>query len=159
MSEKSIPMTLNGYNKLQEELKILRNVERPAVISAISSARELGDLSENAEYHSAKEKQSIIESRITTIENKLSQATIIDVSNIKSDTIKFGASVEIVDDDTDVVSKFQIVGSDEADIKSGLLPITSPLARALIGKKVDDSIDVNTPSGIKSYTVLLIEYK
>lgn len=159
MSEKSIPMTLNGYNKLQEELKILRNIERPAVISAISSARELGDLSENAEYHSAKEKQSIIESRITTIENKLSQATIIDVSNIKSDTIKFGASVEIVDDDTDVVSKFQIVGSDEADIKSGLLPITSPLARALIGKKVDDSIDVNTPSGIKSYTVLLIEYK
>lgn len=159
MSDKSIPMTLNGYNKLQEELKILRNVERPAVISAISSARELGDLSENAEYHSAKEKQSIIESRITTIENKLSQATIIDVSSIHSDVIKFGASVEIVDDDTDVVSKFQIVGSDEADIKSGLLPITSPLARALIGKKVDDSIDVNTPGGIKSYTILSIEYK
>lgn len=159
MSDKSIPMTLNGYNKLQEELKILRNVERPAVISAISSARELGDLSENAEYHSAKEKQSIIESRITAIENKLSQATIIDVSNIHSDIIKFGASVEIIDDDTDVTSKFQIVGSDEADIKSGLLPITSPLARALIGKKVDDSIDVNTPGGIKSYTVLSIEYK
>ena len=159
MSDKSIPMTLNGYNKLQEELKILRNVERPAVISAISSARELGDLSENAEYHSAKEKQSVIESRITAIEHKLSQATIIDVSNIHSDVIKFGASVEIVDDDTDVTSKFQIVGSDEADIKSGLLPITSPLARALIGKKVDDSIDVNTPSGIKSYTILSIEYK
>ncbi len=159
MSDKNIPMTLNGYNKLQEELKILRNVERPAVISAISSARELGDLSENAEYHSAKEKQSIIESRISAIENKLSQATIIDVSNIKSDIIKFGASVEIVDDDTEVVSKFQIVGSDEADIKAGLLPITSPLARALIGKKVDDSIEVNTPGGIKSYTILLIEYK
>ncbi len=159
MSDKSIPMTLNGYNKLQEELKNLRNVERPAVINAISSARELGDLSENAEYHSAKEKQSIIESRISEIETKLSKATIIDVSNIDSDIIKFGASVEIVDDDTDVVSKFQIVGSDEADIKSGLLPITSPLARALIGKKVDDSIDVNTPSGIKSYTVLSVVYQ
>ncbi|MBQ9440931.1 MAG: transcription elongation factor GreA [Alphaproteobacteria bacterium] len=159
MSEKSIPMTLNGYNKLQEELKVLRNIERPSVINAIAHARELGDLSENAEYHSAKEKQSIIESRISTIENKLSQATIIDVSNIKSDIIKFGASVEIVDDDTDVTSKFQIVGSDEADIKSGLLPITSPLAKALIGKKVDDSVDVNTPSGIKSYTILSIEYK
>ncbi len=159
MSDTSIPMTLNGYNKLQEELKNLRNVERPAIISAIASARALGDLSENAEYHSAKEKQSIIESRITALEKKLSQATIIDVSNIKSDVIKFGASVEIVDDDTDVISKFQIVGSDEADIKSGLLPITSPLARALIGKKVDDSIEVNTPSGIKSYTILSIEYK
>ena len=159
MNEKSIPMTLNGYNKLQEELKNLRNVERPAVISAIASAREFGDLSENAEYHSAKEKQSIIESRITAIENKLSQATIIDVSNIISNIIKFGASVEIVDDDTDITSKFQIVGSDEADIKSGLLPITSPLARALIGKKVDDSIEVSTPSGIKSYTVLSIKYK
>lgn len=159
MSEKSIPMTLNGYNKLQEELKNLRNIERPAVISAIASARELGDLSENAEYHSAKEKQSIIESRITAIEDKLSQAIIIDVSNVISNIIKFGASVEIVDDDTDITSKFQIVGSDEADIKSGLLPITSPLARALIGKKVDDSIEVSTPSGIKSYTVLSIKYK
>lgn len=159
MSEKNIPMTLNGYNKLQNELKILRNVERPAVISAIASARALGDLSENAEYHSAKEKQSIIESRITAIEKKLSQATIVDVSNIRSDTIRFGATIEIVDDDTDIKSKFQIVGSDEADIKLGLLPITSPLARALIGKKVDDSIDVSTPSGIKSYTVLSIEYK
>ncbi|MBR1944355.1 MAG: transcription elongation factor GreA [Alphaproteobacteria bacterium] len=159
MNDNSIPMTLNGYNKLQDELKNLRNVERPAVINAISSARALGDLSENAEYHSAKEKQSIIESRISEIENKLSKATIIDVSNIDSDVIKFGASVEIVDDDTDVVSNFQIVGSDEADIKSGLLPITSPLARALIGKKVDDSIDVHTPGGIKSYTILSVVYK
>ena len=159
MSDKIIPMTLSGYNKLQDELKVLRNVERPSVISAIAHARELGDLSENAEYHSAKEKQSIIESKISTIENKLSQAIIIDVSSIESDVIKFGASVEIVDDDTDVTSKFQIVGSDEADIKSGLLPITSPIARALIGKKVDDSVDVNTPSGTKSYTILSIEYK
>ena len=154
----SVPMTLRGYQKLQEELRQLKNIERPAIIEAIATARELGDLSENAEYHAAKEKQSIIESRINILEEKLVNATIIDVSQIESDQIKFGASVEIVDDDTDVISHFQIVGSDEADIKAGLLPITSPIARALIGKKVDESIDVNTPNGLKSYTILSVKY-
>ena len=152
-------MTLVGYKRLQDELRDLKNNERPAVVEAISFARELGDLSENAEYHSAKEKQAMIESRIKVLESKLSQAQVIDVSTIQSDSIKFGAYVEIMDEDTEVTQKFQIVGSDEADIKAGLLPITSPLARALIGKKEDDCVNVSTPSGLKSYTVLSISYK
>ncbi|MDO4975315.1 MAG: transcription elongation factor GreA [Alphaproteobacteria bacterium] len=154
----SIPMTLNGYNKLKEEIRYLKNIERPQIVEAIASARALGDLSENAEYHSAKERQGLVESRISDLEDKLSKAQVIDVSNIKSDLIKFGATVEIVDNDSDVSSKFQIVGSDEADIKNGLLPITSPIARALIGKKSDDTVEVNTPNGVKSYTILSVKY-
>lgn len=151
-------MTLNGYNKLKEEIRYLKNIERPQIVEAIASARALGDLSENAEYHSAKERQGLVESRISDLEDKLSKAQVIDVSNIKSDLIKFGATVEIVDNDSDVSSKFQIVGSDEADIKNGLLPITSPIARALIGKKSDDTVEVNTPNGVKSYTILSVKY-
>ena len=151
-------MTLKGYNKLKEEIRYLKNVERPQIVEAIASARALGDLSENAEYHSAKERQGLVESRISDLEDKLSKAQVIDASNIKSDLIKFGATVEIVDNDSDVNSKFQIVGSDEADIKNGFLPITSPIARALIGKKVDDVVEVNTPNGLKSYTVLSVKY-
>lgn len=158
-SDKTIPMTLRGYSKLQNELRNLRNNERPAIIEAIASARELGDLSENAEYHSAKEKQSIIESRIRILEDRLSRASVIDTSLIHADTIKFGASVKIMDDDTGSISEFQIVGSDEADIKAGLMPITAPVAKALISKKIDDSITVNVPSGMKSYTVLAINYE
>lgn len=151
-------MTLKGYNKLKEEIRYLKNVERPQIVEAIASARALGDLSENAEYHSAKERQGLVESRISDLEDKLSKAQVIDASNIKSDLIKFGATVEIVDNDSDMNSKFQIVGSDEADIKNGFLPITSPIARALIGKKVDDVVEVNTPNGLKSYTVLSVKY-
>jgi len=154
----SIPMTLKGYNKLKEEVRYLKNIERPQIVEAIASARALGDLSENAEYHSAKERQGLVESRISDLEDKLSKAQVIDASNIKSDLIKFGATVEIVDNDSDTNSKFQIVGSDEADIKNGFLPITSPIARALIGKKVDDVVEVNTPNGLKSYTVLSVKY-
>lgn len=152
-------MTLRGYRNLQDELRNLKNNERPAVIEAIASARELGDLSENAEYHSAKEKQSVIEARIRVLEDRLSRASVIDTSEIKSDCIKFGANVQIMDDDTGEISKFQIVGSDEADIKSGLMPITAPVAKALIGKKVDDTIDVRVPSGMKSYTILSLKYE
>ena len=151
-------MTLRGYNKLQDELRHLKNIERPQIVEAISAARALGDLSENAEYHAAKDRQGMIETRISDLENKLSKAAIIDVSKIKSDTIKFGATVEIIDEDTDITSKFQIVGSDEADVKNGLLPITSPIAKTLIGKKQGDAIEVNTPSGIKNYTILNINY-
>lgn len=151
-------MTLSGYNKLKEEVRYLKNIERPQIVEAIANARALGDLSENAEYHSAKERQGLVESRISDLEDKLSKAQVIDVSNIKSDLIKFGATVEIVDNDSDVNSKFQIVGSDEADIKNGFLPITSPIARALIGKRIDDVVEVNTPNGLKSYTILSIKY-
>lgn len=151
-------MTLSGYNKLKEEVRYLKNIERPQIVEAIANARALGDLSENAEYHSAKERQGLVESRIAELEDKLSKAQVIDVSNIKSDLIKFGATVELADNDSDTNSKFQIVGSDEADIKNGLLPITSPIAKALIGKKIDDVAEVNTPSGLKSYTVLSVSY-
>lgn len=154
----NIPMTSNGYKQLQSELETLKLIERPAVVEAIATARALGDLSENAEYHAAKEKQAIIESRITALENKLNQATVINVLEIKSDNIKFGATVEIEDIDTGNTLKFQIVGSDEANIQKGLFPITSPLAKALIGKKVEDTVDVTTPNGIKTYVVLKIQY-
>ena len=151
-------MTLSGYNKLKKEVRYLKNIERPQIVETIANARALGDLSENAEYHSAKERQGLVESRIAELEDKLSKAQVIDVSNIKSDLIKFGATVELADNDSDTNSKFQIVGSDEADIKNGLLPITSPIAKALIGKKIDDVVEVNTPSGLKSYTVLSVSY-
>lgn len=153
-----IPMTLNGYNKLKDELRNLKNIERPQIVEAIANARALGDLSENAEYHSAKERQSLIESRIADLEDKLGRAQVIDVSNIKSDSVKFGATIALADNESNVTSKFQIVGSDEADIKNGLLPVTSPIAKALIGKQIDDVVEVNTPNGLKSYTVLSIEY-
>ncbi len=151
-------MTLTGYNKLQDELRHLKNVERPQIVEAIASARALGDLSENAEYHAAKDKQGMVESRISDLEDRLSKAMVVDVAKIVSDTIKFGATVEVADDVTDAISKFQIVGSDEADVKRGLLPITSPIAKTLIGKKEGDSIEVFTPNGTKNYTVTNISY-
>jgi transcription elongation factor GreA len=150
-------MTLKGFQKLQEELRKLK-AERPQIVEAISAARSLGDLSENAEYHSAKERQGIVEARIMDLEDKLSRATVIDISKINSDTIRFGATVEIVDQNTNVVSKFQIVGNSEADVKSGLLPITAPMAKALIGKTIDDIVEVNAPGGIKSYKIVGVKY-
>jgi transcription elongation factor GreA len=154
----TIPMTLKGFEKLQDELRRLKNVERPQIVEAIASARALGDLSENAEYHAAKDKQGLVEARIALLEDKLSKASVVDVSKIVADTIKFGATIDIEDHDSGAITKFQIVGSDEANIKTGFLPITSPIARALIGKREGDDIEVSTPSGTKGYTVIRLDY-
>ncbi len=153
-----IPLTRAGYQKLDAELKHLKTVERPAIIRAISEAREHGDLSENAEYHSAKEKQSFIEGRVKELEGVISLADVIDPSKMKG-AVKFGATVNLVDEDTDEEKTFQIVGEYEADIEKGLLNIKSPLARALIGKDEGDSVEVRTPGGDKSYEILSIAYK
>ena len=152
-----IPMTRAGNQLLDEELKRLKSVERPAIIQAIAEARELGDLSENAEYHSAREKQSFIEGRIKELEGIISLAEVIDPEKL-SGPIKFGATVTLVDEDTDEEKKYQIVGEVEADLERGLLNIRSPLARALIGKEEGDSVEVYTPGGQRSYEVLSIRY-
>ncbi|PUB15582.1 transcription elongation factor GreA [Yoonia sediminilitoris] len=152
-----IPLTRAGFNKLDAELKHLKTVERPAIIRAISEAREHGDLSENAEYHSAKEKQSFIEGRVKELEGVISLADVIDVAKL-SGTIKFGATVELVDEDTDEEKTYQIVGEYEADIENGKLNMQSPLSRALIGKEEGDSVDVRTPGGTRSYEILKITF-
>ena len=152
-----IPLTRAGYDKLDAELKQLKSVERPAIIAAISEARAHGDLSENAEYHSAKEKQSFIEGRIKEPEGVISLADVIDTSRL-SGTIKFGATVALVDEETDEEKTYQIVGEYEADIENGRLNIKSPLARALIGKDEGDSVEVRTPGGERSYEILRISY-
>lgn len=150
-------MTRAGYTALDDELRQLKSVERPAVIRAISEAREHGDLSENAEYHAAREKQSFIEGRIKELESLLGRADVIDTSKLTG-TIKFGATVQLVDEDTDEERTYQIVGEAEADIERGLLNIKSPLARALIGKDEGDSVEVRTPGGERSYEILSIRY-
>ena len=152
-----IPLTQGGYDRLDAELKNLRSVERPAIIAAIAEARELGDLKENAEYHSAREKQGFIEGRIKELEAVMNLADIIDVASL-SGSIKFGATVELVDEDTDEEKTYQIVGEPEADIETGKLNIKSPLARALIGKEEGDSVEVRTPGGERSYEILSITY-
>ena len=152
-----IPMTRAGFVALDEELKQLKSVERPAIIRAIAEAREHGDLSENAEYHSAREKQSFIEGRIKELEGLLSLAEVIDPTRL-SGAIKFGATVTIVDEDSDEEKTYQIVGEAEADIERGLLNIRSPLARAMIGKEEGDSVEVKTPGGQKSYEIVSIRY-
>ena len=152
-----IPLTRAGHTALNEELKKLKSVERPAVIRAIAEAREHGDLSENAEYHAARETQSFIEGRVKELEGILSLADVIDPSTL-SGSIKFGATVRIVDEDTDEEKTYQIVGEPEADIENGKLNIKSPLARALIGKDEGDSVEVRTPGGEKSYEILNIDF-
>jgi transcription elongation factor GreA len=152
-----MPMTEAGFNKLDAELRNLKMVERPAVITAIAEAREHGDLSENAEYHAAREKQSFIEGRINELESVIGRAEVIKVSAM-SGSIKFGATVTIVDEDTDEEKTYQIVGEHEADIEAGKLNMKSPIARALIGKEEGDSVEVNTPGGVRSYEVLTIKY-
>lgn len=152
-----IPMTAGGHEALEKELKHLKSVERPAIIRAIAEAREHGDLSENAEYHSAKEKQSFIEGRIKEVEGILSLAEVIDPSRL-SGAIKFGATVTLIDEDTETEHTWQIVGEHEANIEKGLLNMKSPIARALIGKEEGDSVEVRTPGGEKSYEVLKISY-
>ena len=152
-----IPMTRAGHAALDDELKVLKSIERPAVIRAIAEAREHGDLSENAEYHAAREKQSFIEGRIKELEGILSLAEVIDPTKL-SGSIKFGATVTLVDEDTDEKRTYQIVGEPEANIEAGFLNIRSPLARALIGKSEGDSVDVKTPGGQRSYEVLSIRF-
>jgi transcription elongation factor GreA len=154
-----IPMTADGYQRLEGELKHLKLVERPAIIRAIAEARDHGDLSENAEYHAARERQSFIEGRVAELEDKIARADVIDVSKLSGKQVTFGATVTLVDEDTDEKASYQIVGPDEADISSKRLSITSPLARALIGKKVGDAVEVMTPGGSKSYEVTRVAFK
>lgn len=154
-----VPMTVAGHAALEEELKHRQQVERQRIIAAISEARSHGDLSENAEYHAAKEAQSHNEGRIAELEDRLARAEVIDVSKLSGATIKFGATVTLADEDTDEERVYQIVGENEADVKDGKVSITSPIARALISKKVGDGVEVNTPGGGKSYEVLKVEYK
>ena len=151
------PMTRGGHAALETELKKLKSVERPSVIKAIAEARELGDLKENAEYHSAREKQGFIEGRIQELEAVLSLAEVIDPTKL-SGTVKFGATVTVVDEDTDEEKTWQIVGQHEASIERGLLNMSSPIARALIGKEEGDSVEVRTPGGEKSYEILKIAF-
>ncbi len=154
-----LPMTAGGLQRLQEELHTLKTVERRAVIKAISEAREHGDLSENAEYHAARERQGFIEGRIKELESKIVRAEVIDIKSLSGKVIKFGATVTLSDEETNQEITYQIVGIDEADIKQGLLSISSPLARALIGKTVGDSCDIPTPKeGHKFYEVLEVVY-
>ncbi len=153
-----VPMTGAGYQALEAELKHRQQVERQRIIAAISEARSHGDLSENAEYHAAKEAQSHNEGRIAELEDRISRAEVIDVSKLTGDSVKFGATVTLIDDDTEKEIKYQIVGENEADVKSGKVSITSPIARALIGKKKGDAIEVNTPGGGKSYEVLKVAF-
>ena len=154
-----VPMTLEGYRSLDEELKRLKSVERPAVIQAISEARAHGDLSENAEYHAAKDRQGFIEGRLVEIEDKLSRAQVIDVSKLSGDTVKFGATVKVFDEDTEEESVYQIVGEDEADVREGKVSVTSPIARAIIGKEEGDVVEVAAPGGARSLEILKITWK
>jgi transcription elongation factor GreA len=153
-----VPMTAGGYQTLDEELKRLKTIERPAVIAAISEARQHGDLSENAEYHAAKERQGWIEGRIAEIEDKIARAQIIDVSKLSGKQVKFGATVSVVDEDTEEEARYQIVGEHEADVKSGKISISSPIARAMIGKETGDVVEVNTPGGVKAYEIVKVEW-
>ena len=151
-------MTVEGYKKLQNELKKLTSEDRPKIIEAIAEARSHGDLSENAEYQYAKEQQSLIEGRIIDLESAISKAEVIDVKSVEGDDIKFGATVEIEDDENGEKKQYQIVGEYESDIENKKLSITSPLARGLIGKTVEDNVEINSPKGLKSYTILSVKY-
>ena len=154
-----IPMTAAGYSALEAELKHCQQVERPRIIQQITDARTHGDLSENAEYHAAKESQSLNEGRIAELEDKLARAEVIDVSKLSGDTITFGATVTLIDEDTEKKAVWQIVGEPEADPKKGKISITSPLARALVGKKKGAQVEVVTPGGAKAYEVVKLEWK
>ncbi len=154
-----VPMTADGFARMEAELKHLKNVARPEVITAIAEAREHGDLSENAEYHAARERQSFIEGRVGELEDKMARAQVIDVSKLSGKVVKFGATVTLVDEDTDEEMTYQLVGEDEADVKQGLLGITSPIARSIIGKTVGDSVEVTTPKGVKGYEILKVKFR
>ena len=153
-----IPMTAGGLKQLEDELRTLKDVERLAVIRAIAEAREHGDLSENAEYHAARERQSFIEGRIKELESIISHAEVIDPTKLSGDVVRFGATVTLADEDTDEESTYQIVGQHESNIESGTLSIGSPLARGLIGKSLGESVEVKTPGGSKSYEIVKVDY-
>lgn len=159
MSMERVPVTIEGYKRLEEELHRLKAEERPRIILAISEARAHGDLSENAEYHAAKEAQGMNEARVAELEDKISRADIIDTTKLSGTTIKFGATVTLVDEDTEEKVKYKIVGDTEASVKDGKISISSPIARALIGKSKGDSAEVVTPKGARSYEVLKVEWK
>ncbi|MET0546632.1 MAG: transcription elongation factor GreA [Caulobacterales bacterium] len=154
-----IPMTAEGYSALDVELKRLKTIERPSIIGQIAEARSHGDLSENAEYHAAKERQSFIEGRVAELEDKMSRAQIIDTTRLSGASVKFGATVTVVDEDTDEEAVYKIVGEDEADIRAGKVSVTAPIARALIGKEAGDVVEVTAPGGAKSYEILKIEWR
>jgi len=151
-------MTAEGHKAIDDELRHLKSVERPAVIQAISEARDHGDLSENAEYHAAKERQGWIEGRLQELEDKLARAQVIDTSKLSGATVKFGATVTVVDEDTDAEATYKIVGDDEADVKSGKISISSPIARALINKETGDVVEVTAPGGVKTYEILKVQW-
>ena len=153
------PITQQGYEKLEKEIKQLKYVERPAIIEAIATAREFGDLSENAEYHAAREKQGFIEGRILDLEGKFSRAEIIDTSKLSADSVKFGATVKLIDDETEEESTYHIVGEYEADISKKRISTQSPLAKALIGKSIGDIVEVTTPKGGKAYEIVEISFQ
>ena len=152
-------MTAGGYARLQDEIKRLKTVERPRIMRALEEARAHGDLSENAEYEAAKHEQGLTEGRIVELETKLRNAQVIDVTKLSGSDVKFGATVQVLDIDTDGKARYQIVGADEGDIKQGLLSVASPLGRALIGKAKGDMVQVSTPGGLKTYEILTVEYK
>lgn len=154
-----VPMTALGHQAMLDEIKHLKTVERPRIIKAITEARAHGDLSENAEYHAAKDQQGWVEARVAELEDKVSRADVIDVSKLSGDTVKFGAHISLIDEDTDEESVYQIVGEFEADVKKGKISVTSPIARAIIGKKKGDSVEVMTPGGGKSYEIRRIKFK
>lgn len=154
-----VPMTEEGYATMQEEVKLLKSEERPRIIRAIEEARAHGDLSENAEYHAAKEAQGWNETRIQELEDKLSRAEVIDPSKLSGDTVRFGAKLTLIDEESEAEVKYQIVGEFEADVKKGKISVSSPIARALIGKKKGDSVEVNTPGGGRSYEILKVMWK
>lgn len=159
MAMEKVPMTIEGYKTLEQELHRLKSVERPRIIQQISDAREHGDLSENAEYHAAKEAQGMNEAKVAELEDKVSRAEVIDISKLSGDTVKFGATVTLEDEDSGEKVKYKIVGDAEANVRDGKVSISSPIARALIGKSKGDSAEVTTPKGSRSYEILKLEYK
>lgn len=154
-----VPVTIDGFKRMEEEVKHLKTSERPTVIKAIAEAKEHGDLKENAEYHAAREKQSFIEGRILELEDKIARADIVDPRNLSGDKVMFGAVVTMIDEDTEEEISYHIVGEYEADIKQNMVAVTAPIARALIGKSVGDSVEVHAPSGVKNYEILQVKFK
>jgi transcription elongation factor GreA len=153
-----MPITRAGLTRMEDELRLLKFTERPAVIKAIAEARAHGDLSENAEYHAARERQSFIEGRVKELEANISRADVIEVAEMNGDTVKFGATVQLVDEETEEEAQYQIVGEYEANLEAGLISMTAPIARALIGKKAGDSVEVNTPKGTRYYEILAVKF-
>jgi transcription elongation factor GreA len=159
MTMERVPMTIEGFKTLESELQRLKSEERPRIIQQIAEARAHGDLSENAEYHAAKEAQGLNEARVAELEDRIGRADVIDTSKLSGDTVKFGATVTLVDEDTDEKVKYRIVGDFEANVREGKISISSPIARALIGKSKNDTAEVTTPKGARSYQILKIEWK